>query len=923
MIYIARIKDDNELSHYGVKRRSGRYPWGSGKEPYQHSGDFLARVEALQKEGFSEKDIAQTLGMSTTELRLQKRLAKHERHRIEAEKAQSMREDGKTLREIADALGYANDSSVRALLNEEVSTRMGKAEEVADILRARLNDTGMLDVGAGVEQELGVSRQKLEEALRILENEGYSVYGIQVPQVTNPKQKTTVEVLSTSDFTQRDAYQHPEQIQSVVDYEGDGVNIPVKKLQYPASLDGKRVFIRYAEDGGIDKDGVIELRPGLDDLNLGASSYAQVRIMVDNDHYMKGMAMYGNDIPDGYDVVFNTNKSQGTPMMKVLKEIKDDPDNPFGAAIKEKGQYYYIDENGQQQLSPINKLKEEGDWDRMSKNLSSQFLAKQPVSLISKQLDLTYDDAIAEYDEINSLTNPTIKRKLLEDFAGECESAAVTFKAKAFPRQSTQVILPINEVPDTEVYAPNYKNGEKVALVRYPHAGRFEIPILTVNNNIKEARDILPPTSKDAVGINSKVANILSGADFDGDQVVVIPVNSKVNVRNAKPLEGLKNFDPKREYSLESKIAPLKDAGYSDAQIKKELKKQGISLMGEKEKQTKMGVVSNLITDMTLQGAPAEDLERAVRHSMVVIDAVKHKLDYKRSERENGIDELKRLYQKNVQEDGTIKYGGASTLLSKRKTDIQVPETKGSGRIDKETGKVVYKESGRTYVDEKGKTVKATKSAKLLLETDDLHKLSSGTTQEGLYADFGNKMKALADQARKASVNTPRLAYSKTAAKDYSTEVESLSSKLKIAQSNAPRERRAQAIANSVVKAKVEANPSMEKSDIKKLRQREIVSARAKTNASGKDTRISVTDKEWDAIQKGAISDSMLSNILRYSDADDIRKRATPRAATTVSPSIEARIKRMADMGYTNSEIADKFNVSTSTVSNIANGSND
>lgn len=144
-----------------------------------------------------------------------------------------------------------------------------------------------------------------------------------------------------------------------------------KKLQRPSSMSSDRVYIRYGDEGGLDKDGVIEIRRGVADLNLGKSHYAQVRIMVDDSHYLKGMAVYSDDIPEGYDVVFNTNKKSGTPKMKVLKPIKDDPDNPFGASIKANGQSTYIGEDGKEHLSPINKLKEEGDWDTMAKNLSA------------------------------------------------------------------------------------------------------------------------------------------------------------------------------------------------------------------------------------------------------------------------------------------------------------------------------------------------------------------------------------------------------------------------------------------------------------------------------------------------------------------------------------------------------------------------
>lgn len=121
----------------------------------------------------------------------------------------------------------------------------------------------------------------------------------------------------------------------------------------------------------------------------------------------------------------------------------------------------------------------------MSKNLSSQFLSKQPIQLIKKQLDLTYADAADEFSEICSLNNPTVKRKLLLDFADECDSAAVHLKAAALPRQSTQVILPLNAMKETEIFAPNYRDGEKVVLIRYPHGGTFEIPELTVNNKTR------------------------------------------------------------------------------------------------------------------------------------------------------------------------------------------------------------------------------------------------------------------------------------------------------------------------------------------------------------------------------------------------------------------------------------------------------
>lgn len=100
------LVEEDILMHYGVKRRSGRYPWGSGDNPYQHGGDFLARVEELQRLGKTEKQIADELHLSTTDLRMQVRVAKHERRALQADRARSLREDGKTLDEIASILGY-------------------------------------------------------------------------------------------------------------------------------------------------------------------------------------------------------------------------------------------------------------------------------------------------------------------------------------------------------------------------------------------------------------------------------------------------------------------------------------------------------------------------------------------------------------------------------------------------------------------------------------------------------------------------------------------------------------------------------------------------------------------------------------------------------------------------------------------------
>ena len=904
------------LMHYGVKRRSGRYPWGSGDQPYQHSGDIDIRVRELKKKGMKETDIAKDLGFeNTSALRDAVKRASHERKRLQVDRAKALRDDGLNNSQIAREMGV-NESTVRSWFNENREVNQRRAEKAADRLREELKTKHAIDVGAGVEREMGISKGKLKEALDILVEEGYTVEGIGVPQVKDKSKRTTVTVVHDDTVTTRDLYQDYSKIQPYGEYYSADGGETWSKREYPASIDSSRVKIKYGDEGpagntGSDKDGVIEIRRGVKDLDLGNSHYAQVRILVDGTHYLKGMAMYSDDIPDGVDIVFNTNKKKGTPKMDVMKEIQSDPDNPFGAYIKADGQSYYDDPNGtyinpktgnKAKLSAINKLKEEGDWDKSSKNLSQQFLSKQPMQLIKQQLDLTYADYNSQYDEITKIPNPTVRKKMLLEFAGECDSATIHLQAAALPRQQTRVILPVTQLKENEVYAPYLKNGEKVSLVRYPHGGTFEIPQLTVNNNNKSAKKILG-NAVDAIGINAKVAERLSGADFDGDTVVVIPTNSRVRIKSTKPLEGLKDFDPKSEYPY----------------------KEGMTVMTKARTQREMGIVSNLITDMTLRGAPESDIVKAVKHSMVVIDAAKHKLDFKQSEKDNDIATLKERWQPRYDLEGNkIGTGGASTLLSRRKQTVQVPERRGSTRINKETGELEYKESGRTYINKKGERVKAMQNVPLISTIDDMRKLSSGTPQENAYADYGNTMKALANKARKEAANTPNLKYSSTANKTYKAEVDELLSALDKAERNAPKERRAQAIANSVVKAKIQDNPELSdpgnKKMLEKIRSAAIDDARTSVGASGRSTRIHITDKQWQAIQAGAITDSRLKSILKYTDEDELKKLAMPKKTLALSTTQQTKMRRMKTSGYTIAEIAESLGVSTSTVSKYING---
>ena len=910
------------LMHYGTPRHSGRFPYGSGDNPYQHNGDFLSRIDELKKKGWTEtpENIKAAFGLTTTQYRAQKALAKDQRRMDQVATAKSLKADGLGYTEIGRKMGL-NESSVRSLLDSEAERRMNQARQTADFIREQINSKGMIDVGTGVERELNISKEKLNQALAILESEGYVIYGGGVPQVTNKGQQTNIKVICPPGTEHKDIYNF-ENVHSLNEYiSRDNGETYEKKFHYPESLDSKRLKIRYAEEGGLEKDGVIELRRGLDDLSLGDSHYAQVRILVDDTHYLKGMAVYSDDMPKGVDVIFNTNKHKGTPALgpkdnTVLKLIKKDPDNPFGSAIKDSeqgGQYWYTDKNGNRKLGLINKRADEGDWTEWKDALPSQFLSKQALPMIKKQLGLAVADKQAEYDEYSSLINPTVKKHFLNKFADECDSAAIHLQAAALPGQKYHVIIPVTTMKDTEVYAPNYENGTKLALIRYPHGGTFEIPILTVNNKQKQARDILGTDAIDAIGINSKVAERLSGADFDGDTVMCIPTHDaggKVKVTSTPALKGLEGFDPKDKY----KIPPGNP--------------NHVKTM--KNTQTEMGKISNLITDMTILGAKDDELARAVRHSMVVIDAEKHGLDYKQSEIDNNIAALKKEYQGG---------GGASTIISRSKGEVTVLKRQGSPKVNikgtkdydpsKPEGSLLWKTAddvayNTTKVNKRtGEVTTVTKyrhqKSTRMAETDDAYSLISkgNTAKERAYAEYANKMKNLANKARIEAYNTPKIAYSKTARATYQTEVDSLMSKLNTALLNAPRERQALLIANAEVNAKKRSNPDMTAEEIKKASQQALTKARDNVGSVSRAKRsIKITDREWEAIQAGAISENHLIKILNNTDIDSLRQRAMPRATTRLSDAKIAQIKAMSASNYTLSEMSKKIGVPTSTIAN-------
>ena len=914
--------------HEGATPHSGRFEYGSGENPLQRDNSIRGTVAYLRKQGLSDTEIAKQLGLSQNKMR----------DLIKAEKAmtnvprdariKALLAQGKGATEIGKELGMG-ESSVRARIKAMEAGNDQKVVETTDILREAVADRKYIDVGVGTATGLGISENKLKGAIAQLLQEGYTLKNYNMEQLGTGNY-THLKVLCPPGTDWDELDEHVGDITPLVEWQLNESDNGVLGIKKPESLDLDRVSIRYAEEGGKEKDGVMELRPGVDDISLGQSNYAQVRVNVGDELYLKGMAVYGDpkDFPPGVDVIFNTNKHEGTPFEKVLKPLKEttegsgeiDWDNPFGASIK-------------RQSGVMNIVSEEGDWDDWSDTLASQFLSKQPQVLIRQQLNLTYMDYKDQLDDIRKIDNPELKRMMLDEFADKCDAAAVHLKAVALPRQAAKVILPLTTIGDDEIYAPTFENGEQVALVRYPHAGTFEIPILTVNNGNAEGKRVITPESIDAVGIGSKTAARLSGADFDGDTVVVIPTAGQ-KIKSTPPLAGLVDFDPSEAYPL---IEIRKDKNGNPVYNRKP--------MGEEYKQKQMGIVSNLITDMQVQGAPPEQLERAVRHSMVVIDAVKHKLDYRQSEKDNRIDELKRDYQKKTLVDpdtGEIieKYGGASTLISRAKSEMRVRLQKEIGP-DPETGEKRYMDSNRTYYnkkifDEDGtfvgyepeKSVRTTKTTQMANAKDARELMSSkeGTVVERLYANYANKQKALANAARKEMLAVKRTPWNKSSVlrQEYAEEIASLEKKLKLAELNAPLERHAQAIANAVVRSAVLANPALKDKANKKYLQRgkgqALSEARVRTGASKRSSMVKITEREWKALNSGVLSSDKVKRILTSARSTPEGQRAvmelaSPRTTRTLSSTKVARIRSYSRAGYTIGEIATALDISPSTVS--------
>lgn len=919
-IFTSFNDDKTYLSHYGTPHQgatphSGRYPWGSGEAGTHRASDFRAfayeyrrKINPDTGKKYTDTEIARAWGISSTEARKLLSVDRNAERAANISTAVRLRDSGMSPTAIAEQMGQPV-STVNSWLNPVMLERATSNQTIANTLKEHLETKPYLDITKGVHAQLGVSETKLKNAVKLLEDEGYKVQTIKVEQATNKNKKTTIQVLTKDDVEWSEVWENRDQIRSPLGTWSEDNGRTMRNIDPPVSVDSKRIAVRYAEDGGTKKDGVIELRPGVEDISLGQNHYAQVRIAVDDTHYLKGMAIYSDKIPEGYDILVNSNKSRGTPICgadsehsvaKTMKKSKEtgeiDEDNPFGSTIR---QFDYVGKDGQMHQSAINLVNTDEDWGKWNRTLSSQVLSKQQPALAKRQLDLVYQEKKDQFDEILNYPNDTIRKKLLQDLADDCDSAAVNLKAAALPRQETKVILPLENIKDSEVYAPTYKNGEEVVLIRYPHQGVFEMPRLIVNNNNKEGKTVIGNAER-AIGINSKVAEQLSGADFDGDTVTVIPTNGQ-NIKTAKRLEALKDWNYREIYKAYDGMPevgkPKADGG------------DGFNT------QQQMGRISNLVTDMTIQGAPMSEIARATQHSMVIIDAEKHQLNWKQSEIDQGIAQLRERYQGK-------RSGGASTLISRAKGEQRVEARQDRYDIDPETGKKIFRKArDASWVDkETGEVHTRTELSTKMYETDDAYSLvsrdaSGATTKiESVYADHANRLKALGNEVRKVLLGIPNGKQNTSAKEQYAEEVQSLEDKLRLAERNAPNERLAQAAASKYIEG-VKKTRDLSKDDEKKLRSQVIEATRGKAGALRREERkITTTDREWAAIVAGALSIEKVNKILTYMDKEEILSRTIPRESAGISAAKKSRAKALLNAGFTWAEVADAVGVSESTL---------
>lgn len=1025
---------------------SGAFMYGTGDRILQHDFSLRARVKKWKNDnpGGKEKDLAAAMGYYETDkdgnvvkdangdpigsinkLRANISIEKNTEYTANRERAFDLLNTIKpgsepprlyNQSEVAEIIfgSKSKESRLRAMIkNEQASDNAAQTKQIADRLKELVGDGNFIDVGSGTELSLGCSDNRLDVAIEMLKKEGYDIQEFRLRQMGKIDGTSTIfHVLCPPGSEPGDAWKNRFSIRGVEDIEPGETKTSLLGMEDPVRVDLSRVKVLYGDEGGKDKDGMIEIRAVKDengnlvaaspDLDMGNARYAQVRIAVDasseglGDRFIKGMAVYNTDLPKGVDILVNSNKNNLNEALKKMKTVKCadgtetiDVNNPFGATVF---QTHYADGK----LSALNIVGDptgsdkhiEGAWNEWSRNSSPQFLGKQPEALITNQLDLKVKEMRAEYEQILQINNPTVKKQMLLDFADSCDGASCDLKAAPFPDQAVKVLLAARTLKDDECYCPSLPHGTTVACVRYPHTGPFEIPIVKVNNNNEECKKFLEDArgpARDCIVLNKNNANKLSGADNDGDTTVVIPMTKKVsdgqggyvwdrtvNIKGigngAIELPGMKDFDVDQWKKTDSQGEKL----------------PGVKYINEAQKQMQMGIVSNLMTDMTQKGCDDPDkLTRAVKMTMITIDAVKHKLDWHEAEKYYRIKELKEEYQAN--ENGKH---GASTLLSRSNAKVDVPERKvwnpipfdpndpnsydengkpKRGGIDIETGKKVYAETGRTktvrekvkvsnpdgyWIDKDGNKHRSKwmkdENGKDIYETDEYGRVkyqntekSQGKTQKAkrmtlvddakeLYSDPNNPSRKEVDYGNyantmKAMANVARKEYLATPNLKWSREAEKqyanevASLNKKLLEAKKNAPRERMAQLMATQIYNEMYANNPSMDKEEKSRKRSQALYGARKRTGATKSRVEFTPEEWKAINAGAIPESKLKDLLKNAKKESYTALATPKQSR-VAPATAKYISSLLSAGWSPTQIMESQGYSMDTINKVKEG---
>lgn len=252
------IDENAYLAHYGILRRSGRYPWGSSGNVQSIYESFIDTIENHRKDGWSEVEIAKAYSISTTELRAAKSIAKNELRAAKIAQAQRLKDKGLSNIAIGERMNL-NESSVRSLLEPGKKEKTDIIKTTSDMLRKEVEDKKYVDVGVGVENHIGISKTRLNTAVAVLKEEGYQLHYIKIP--TGPNQYTKQKVLTKKDITYSEVYRDRDNVKQINLNTEDQGRTYTGKILPPIGVNKNRIQVVYGDEGGAELDGVIFVHP--------------------------------------------------------------------------------------------------------------------------------------------------------------------------------------------------------------------------------------------------------------------------------------------------------------------------------------------------------------------------------------------------------------------------------------------------------------------------------------------------------------------------------------------------------------------------------------------------------------------------------------------------------------------------------------